>query len=73
VARDVEVSDQKKAADRLINYISDRREMISYPEFRDWGWQIGSGPTEARCKTTTDRLKAPGCRWDIRNAEPSLP
>ena len=60
---------KRKAADRLINYISDRREMISYPEFRKWGWQIGSGPTEARCKTTTYRLKAPGCRWDIRNAE----
>lgn len=60
---------KRKAADRLINYISERREMISYPEFRKLGWQIGSGPTEARCKTTTYRLKAPGCRWDIRNAE----
>lgn len=60
---------KRKAADRLINYTSERREMISYPEFRKWGWQIGSGPTESRCKTTTYRLKAPGCRWDIRNAE----
>lgn len=60
---------KRKAADRLINYTSERREMINYPEFRKHGWQIGSGPTEARCKTTTYRLKAPGCRWDIRNAE----
>jgi hypothetical protein len=60
---------KRKAADRLINYISERREMINYPEFRKWGWQIGTGPTEARCKTTTYRLKAPGCRWDHRNAE----
>ena len=60
---------KRKTADRLINYISVRREMISYPEFRKWGWQIGSGPAESRCKTTTYCLKAPGCRWDIRNAE----
>lgn len=60
---------KRKAADRLINYTLERRAMISYPEFRKWGWQIGSGPTEARCKTTTYRLKAPGCRWDVRNAE----
>lgn len=60
---------KRQAADRLINYTSARREMISYPEFRQQGWQIGSGPTEARCKTTTYRLKAPGCRWDVRNAE----
>jgi len=60
---------KKKAADGLINYISQRREMISYPEFRQRGWQIGSGPTEARCKTTTYRLKGSGCRWDFKNAE----
>ena len=26
------------------------------------GWQIGSGPTEASCKTTTARLKRSGMR-----------
>lgn len=60
---------KRKAADRLLNFVSERREMISYPEFRQRGWQIGSGPTEARCKTTTHRLKASGCRWDSGNAE----
>jgi len=60
---------KRQAADELMNYTSVRREMINYPQFRQYGWQIGSGPTEARCKTTTYRLKAPGCRWDIRNAE----
>lgn len=59
---------KKKLATRLINYISDRRHMLNFPEFRKYGWQIGSGPTEARCKTTTHRLKAPGCRWNIGNA-----
>jgi hypothetical protein len=60
---------QRRAADRLLNYVSERREMISYPEFQSKGWQIGSGPTEATCKTLTARLKGSGMRWDADNAE----
>ena len=60
---------KKESADRLLNYITDRREMINYPEFQKKGWQIGSGPTESRCKTTTQRLKGRGRRWDRPNAE----
>jgi hypothetical protein len=60
---------RREAADRLLNYISDRREMIRYPEFQAKGWQIGSGPTEATCKTLTARLKGSGMRWDGDNAE----
>jgi hypothetical protein len=59
----------RAAADRLVNYVSERREMIRYPEFRAKGWQIGSGPTEATCKTLTARLKGSGMRWDGDNAE----
>ena len=60
---------KRKAADRLLNYASERREMIRYPEFVEKGWQIGSGPTEATCKTLTARLKGSGMRWDADNAE----
>ncbi len=60
---------KRQALGRLVNDISERKDMLNFPEFRARGWQIGSGPTEARCKTTTYRLKAPGCRWNIRNAE----
>ena len=59
----------RPAADRLVNYVSERREMIKYPEFQAKGWQIGSGPTEATCKTLTARLKGSGMRWDGGNAE----
>jgi hypothetical protein len=52
-----------------MGYIAERREMIRYPEFRRNGWQIGSGPTEAQCKTATQRLKGRGRRWDRANAE----
>jgi hypothetical protein len=60
---------QRAAADRLLNYVSERRQMIRYPEFVANGWQIGSGPTEATCKTLTARLKGSGMRWDADNAE----
>lgn len=60
---------KRQAADRLLNYVVERREMIRYPEFAARGWQIGSGPTEARCKTATSRLKRSGQRWDAVHAE----
>jgi len=60
---------QRAAADRLLNYVSERREMIKYPAFIAKGWQIGSGPTEATCKTLTARLKGSGMRWDADSAQ----
>ena len=60
---------KRTAADRLINYVVERRDMISYPEFAKQGWDIGSGPTEARCKTSTSRLKRSGQRWTGPRAE----
>lgn len=59
---------QRKAADRLLEYVASRREMIRYPEFRERGWQIGSGPTEAQCKLSVGRLKGRSRRWDRPNA-----
>ena len=60
---------KRASADGLMNYVSERREMILYPEFAAKGWQIGSGPTESCCKTLTQRLKGSGMRWDADNAE----
>ncbi len=59
---------KRKAADRLVNFVSLRKEMIRYPTFRERGWQIGSGPTESQCKLCTKRLKGYGRRWDRPNA-----
>jgi hypothetical protein len=42
---------------------------VDYPAFRAQGWDIGSGVTEAFCKTLTARLKGNGMRWNRRNAE----
>ena len=60
---------KRSEANRLLNYVSERREMIRYPAFREQGWQIGSGPTEAQCKSTKQRVKGRGRRWNADNAE----
>jgi len=62
-------SKKRQAAETLLGYVTDRREMVAYPEYQAAGRQIGSGPTESMCKTTTARLKGSGMRWDADNAE----
>lgn len=60
---------KRKAADALLHYVGQRRDMIAYGQFEGQGWKIGSGPIEAMCKATTRRLKGPGMRWDGDHAE----
>lgn len=60
---------KRKAATVLLDYVTDRRDMVEYPEYLAMGRQIGSGPTESMCKTTTTRLKGVGMRWDADHAE----
>jgi hypothetical protein len=67
--RSLRASAKREALKSLITYIASRVEMLAYPEFIAAGYDIGSGPTEAFCKTLTARLKGPGMRWDKSNAE----
>ena len=60
---------RRAAIDALLQYIAARRDMIQYPRFAQHGWQIGSGPTEAACKTLPARLKRSGMRWNPANAD----
>jgi hypothetical protein len=60
---------KKKALKGLQDYVAKRAEMVDYPTFKAKGFDIGSGPTEAFCKTLTARLKGSGMRWDRPNAE----
>jgi hypothetical protein len=59
----------RKAADALLHYAAERREMIRYDESERRGWDVGTGPMEPMCKATTRRLKGRGMRWDLDNAE----
>jgi hypothetical protein len=62
-------ADKRKALEHLVKFIDVRKEMTQYPQFKAAGYEIGSGPTEAFCKTLTGRLKGQGMRWDKPNAE----
>jgi hypothetical protein len=60
---------KRRAAEQLLGDVTDRREMIKYPEFVERGRHIGSGPTESMCRATTERIKGVGMRWEAENAE----
>lgn len=67
--RSLRSSVKRRALESLQTYVGERVEMLQYPQFKARGFDIGSGPTEAFCKTLTARLKGPGMRWDKLNAE----
>jgi hypothetical protein len=48
---------------KLIGYFKNNRHRTAYPSYRQKGWDIGSGPTEAGCKIIGERLKGSGMRW----------
>jgi hypothetical protein len=48
---------------KLIGYFEKNRHRTDYPTYRQQGWDIGSGPTEAGCKIIGERLKGSGMRW----------
>lgn len=60
---------RREVADRLIEYVASRKEMILYDRCEQHGWNVGSGPMESMCGVTTDRIKGRGRRWDLDNAE----
>lgn len=60
---------KRKIADRLLNYVAERREMMPYEMCEQRGWDVGTGPMESMCGVTTDRIKGRGRRWDLDNAE----
>lgn len=59
---------KKESLRGLRQYIEQRRDMLDYAGALQCGQDIGSGPTEAECKTLTLRLKRPGMKWDRDNA-----
>ena len=67
--RSLRAKGKRAALESLRQYVASRVDMLAYPAFRAEGLDIGSGPTEAFCKTLTSRLKGPGMRWDKPHAE----
>lgn len=56
-------SDVRAELRRLMGYFENNRHRTDYPTYRQRGWDIGSGPTEAGCKIIGERLKGSGMRW----------
>jgi hypothetical protein len=51
-------------------YFENQVHRMDYPTYRSHGWQIGSGPIEAACKTVINRrLKGTGMRWGPDGAD----
>src|SRR5437899_3016748 len=58
---------------RAYKYLQTRRKHLRYAEYRRLGLPIGSGVTEAACKTVyTQRLKLSGMRWKNAGAQTVL-
>jgi hypothetical protein len=56
-------ADVQEELRKLIGYFENNRHRTDYPTYRQNGWDIGSGPTEAGCKIIGERLKGSGMRW----------
>jgi hypothetical protein len=55
---------QKAAFWKAYRYVRGHRRLMNYPDYRRRGLPIGSGVTEAACKTVfTQRFKRSGMRW----------
>lgn len=60
---------KRKAADKLLQYVAARQDMIKYAECEERGWSVGTGPVESMCGVLSKRIKGQGRRWDLDNAE----
>lgn len=68
LAKKIRASAKRESLRGLREYIVARMELLDYRTALARGCDIGSGPTEAMCKTLTLRLKRPGMKWDRDHA-----
>jgi hypothetical protein len=64
---------KEKLYEKAYNYLSAHQEFMDYREYRRHGLPIGSGVTEAACKTVfTQRFKASGMTWNLEGGQAIL-
>ena len=64
---------EEEAYDKAYNYLNTHKEWMDYREYRRQGLPIGSGVTEAACKTVfTQRFKESGMSWKINGGQTIL-
>jgi hypothetical protein len=60
----------RPAWEEIVTYFRNQGHRMDYPSYRAKGWQIGSGPVEAACKTVIgQRMKGSGMRWGREGAD----
>lgn len=60
----------RPAWEQVVTYFRNQHHRMDYPSYRAKGWQIGSGPVEAACKTVVGkRMKGSGMRWGHEGAD----
>ena len=58
------LAEEKQAYEKAYAYLASRTEFMDYSRYRRCGMAIGSGITEAACKTLfTQRFKQSGMKW----------
>jgi hypothetical protein len=63
-------SEEQKAYDDAYGYLQKRHGMMDYWTYRRHGLAIGSGITEAACKTLfTQRFKQSGMKWSLEGGQ----
>lgn len=68
LAKKIRAPAKRQSLKGLRDYIVARLDLLDYRTALAGGYDIGSGPTEAMCKTLTLRLKRPGMKWDRDHA-----
>jgi hypothetical protein len=62
--------EDRETCRREVAYVRHNVHRMDYPHYLAQGWQIGSGPVEAACKTVVgQRLKGSGMRWGDDGAD----
>jgi hypothetical protein len=60
----------RPAWEGVVTYFRNQVHRMDYPSYRAKGWQIGSGPVEAACKSVIgQRMKGSGMRWGHDGAD----
>jgi hypothetical protein len=61
---------RRETLEESMRYFRNHRHQMHYSRYRDMGWPIGSGVTEAACKTLVkQRLCRAGMRWKEKGAQ----
>ncbi|MEU5185435.1 ISKra4 family transposase [Streptomyces longwoodensis] len=65
--------DQRRGADRCVNYLHSNAAFMHYDQALAAGWPIASGVIEGACRhLIADRLDVTGSRWGLAGAEAVL-